>query len=129
LSPSQLPLAPDQRGVEAPSRGHGRHGNEPPRGHGLSLALQRQSFDGVHLDRVSSQAQGRLAEQGLTGLCGLLQPRGNVHGVTRRAQHRLRARQSEDRHHGVTDELLDDAAMALDDRLHALEIAGEQGAG
>ncbi len=37
-------------------------------------------------------------------------------------------RQPEDRHRGVADELLDDAAMALDDRLHALELAREQGA-
>ncbi len=133
-------------------------------GHGLTLALQRQRLDGLRLDRVSSQAQSRLAEQGLTGLRGLLQPRGNVDGVTRRepllgARDHLAAtdadppldaelgqgqlhlrrclerahcivfvhgRQPEDRHHGVADELLDDAAMALDDRLHALEIAREQ---
>ena len=35
-------------------------------------------------------------------------------------------REPEDRHHRVADELLDDAAVALDDRLHALEVAREQ---
>ena len=161
---SQLPLAPDQERVEAPLRGRGRHGNEPPRRHGLSLALQRQRLDGLRLDRVSSQAQRRLGEQDLTGLRRLLQPRGDVHGVTRRepllgARDHLAAadadppldaelgqgqlhlrrrlqrahgivlvhgRQPEDRHHGVADELLDDAAVALDDRLHPLEVAREQ---
>ena len=160
----QLPLAPDQGRVEAPFRGRGRDGDEPPRGHRLTLALQRQRLDGLHLDRVSSQAQRRLAEQGLPGLRGLLQPRGDVDGVTRRepllgARDHLAAadadppldaelgqrqlhlrrrperahgivlvhgRQPEDRHHGVADELLDDAAVALDDRLHALEVAREQ---
>jgi hypothetical protein len=112
------------------------------------------------------QAQRRLAEQGLTGLRGLLQPRGDVDRVTRReallgTRHHLAAadadppldpelgqgqlhlrcrlkrahgivfvyrREPEDRHHGVADKLLDDTAVALDDRLHALEVAGEQGA-
>ena len=35
-------------------------------------------------------------------------------------------RHAEDGHHGVADELLDGAAVALDDRLHPLEVAGEQ---
>ena len=161
----QLPLAPDQRRVEPSFRDRGRNGNEPPRGHRLTLALQRQRLDGIRLDRDSGQTQRRLAEQGLTGLRGLLQPRGNVDGVTRRepllgasdhlaatdadpaldaelgqGQLHLRrrperahgivfvhGRQPEDRHHGVADELLDDATVALDDRLHPLEIAREQG--
>ena len=33
---------------------------------------------------------------------------------------------AEDGHHGVADELLDRAAMCLDDGLHALEVAREQ---
>ncbi len=33
---------------------------------------------------------------------------------------------AEDGHHGVADELLDHAAVALDGRLHPLEVAGEQ---
>ena len=35
-------------------------------------------------------------------------------------------RHAEDGHHGVADELLDGAAVALDDRLHPLEVAREQ---
>ena len=35
-------------------------------------------------------------------------------------------RHPEDRHHRVTDELLHRAAVRLDDRLHPLEVAGEQ---
>jgi len=35
-------------------------------------------------------------------------------------------RHAEDRHHGVADELLYRPAVALDDRLHALEVAGQQ---
>ena len=35
-------------------------------------------------------------------------------------------RHAEHRHHGVADELLHAAAVALDDRLHPLEVAGEQ---
>ena len=35
-------------------------------------------------------------------------------------------RHAEDGHHRVADELLDGAAVALDDRRHALEVAGEQ---
>jgi hypothetical protein len=34
---------------------------------------------------------------------------------------------TEDGHDGVADELLDRAAVRLDDALHALEVAGEQG--
>ena len=35
-------------------------------------------------------------------------------------------RHAENGHHGVSDELLHRAAVALDDLLHALEVAGEQ---
>ncbi len=35
-------------------------------------------------------------------------------------------RDAEDRHDGVADELSDDAAVLLEDRLHLLEVAGEQ---
>jgi hypothetical protein len=35
-------------------------------------------------------------------------------------------RHAEDRHHRIADELLDGAPVSLDDRLHALEVAGEQ---
>ena len=35
-------------------------------------------------------------------------------------------RYPEDRHHGVADELLDRAAVPLDDRLHPLEVVREQ---
>src|SRR6266540_1769232 len=92
----QLPLAPDQGRVEAPFHRRSRHGNEPPGRHGLTLALQRQGLDRLRLDRVSSQPQRRLAEQGLTGLRGLLQPRGDIDRVTRRepllgARHHLPA--------------------------------------
>ena len=37
-------------------------------------------------------------------------------------------RHAEDRHHRVADELLDRSLVALDDRLHALEVAREQSA-
>ena len=131
----------------------------------VAFALQRQRLDRLHLDGVAGQAQRRPVEQSLTGLRGLLEARGHVHGVTcrqplRRAgdhlatadadsaldaqcgQRRLHLRrrpqrahgivlvhrrQPEDRHHRVADELLDDPAVALDDRLHALEVAREQG--
>jgi hypothetical protein len=36
-------------------------------------------------------------------------------------------RDAEDSHHGIADELLHRPAMALDDRLHALEVPREQG--
>ena len=38
----------------------------------------------------------------------------------------VRLRDAEHRHHGVADELLDGAAVSLDDRLHLLEVACEQ---
>ncbi len=163
---SQLPLAPDQRRVEAPFRRRLDTATSRHAGTGSRLPFSVERLDRLRLDRVSSQAQRRLAEQGLTGLRGLLQPRGDVDGVTRRepllgARDHLAAadadppldaelgqgqlhlrrrlerahgivlvhgRQPEDRHHGVADELLDDAAVALDDRLHPLEVAREQGA-
>src|SRR5215218_6726712 len=37
------------------------------------------------------------------------------------------ATHTEDRHHGIADELLHAAAVALDDSLHPLEVAGKQG--
>jgi hypothetical protein len=38
----------------------------------------------------------------------------------------VHGREPEDRHHRVADELLDDAAVALDDRLHPLEVTRQQ---
>ena len=38
----------------------------------------------------------------------------------------VRRRDAEHRHHGVANELLDGAAVSLDDRLHLLEVACEQ---
>ena len=105
-----------------------------------------------------------LVEQGLAGLGRLLQPRGDVDGVTggepllgpgnhlaatdadpprdaepgqcelhlRRCSEGthcvvlVHGREPEDRHHRVADELLDDAAVALYDRLHPLEVTRQQ---
>jgi hypothetical protein len=48
---------------------------------------------------------------------------GSAHGAQRIVL--VRGRDAEDRHHGITDELLDRAAVGLDDSLHPVEIAGE----
>ena len=48
---------------------------------------------------------------------------GGPHGAERVVLVHLR--HAEDRHHGVADELLDGAAVPLDDRLHLVEVARE----
>ena len=159
----ELAVAPDEAGP-VPPLGRFAHGDEPVGGHRLGLALQNQRLDRFDLGHVADEYQGRLPDQHLARLRGLLEARRDVHRVARRqpllrprhhlARHDADAslqaelgqrvphlerrphrtqrvvlvqhRHAEDRHHGVADEFLDRAAVPFDDRLHPLEVAGEQ---
>ena len=81
---------------------------------------------GQALRRAGDDLAGRHADAPLDA-----QLRERVAHLDRRAQRPERVvlvhdRHAEHRHHRVADELLDAAAVALDDALHPLEIAGEQ---
>ena len=137
---------------------------EPLRRNGLGLALQLERHERLGFDGLADKLQCGLAEQHVSRLRRLLEPRGDVDGVAGRqallgtdddragvdADTRLefelhqsvphlrgrahcsqrvvlvRSRHTEDRHHGVADELLHRPTVPLDDRLHPLEVAREQ---
>ena len=82
----ELVLAPDQRRMQIPpDPGRaGEHLDETPRRHGLRLPLECERLDSLDRDRVSHEAQRRLAEQHLAGRGGLLEARRDVHGVAAR---------------------------------------------
>ena len=161
----ELALATDDRRVE-PSHQAGRLGvdlEQPICRDGGALALELQ-LDGLDLHRVSDELLRFLPDQDLAGLCVLLEPRRDVHGVARdeciavaghdlarvHADPRLqpdrrdgrpqldrganspervvlvRLRDAEHRHHGVADELLDRAAVPLEDGARVLEVAAHR---
>ena len=79
------PAPPDERRVHRsfvglPTPRFGSR-DESPGGHRLGLALERQGFDFLGLDRSADQGEGVGAEQDLPGRGGALQPGGHVHGV------------------------------------------------
>ena len=140
------------------------HRHEPVCRNRLGLAFQLERLDRFDLDRAAYELEGRLADQDLVGVGGVLQAGGDIDRVPGRqpllgtrdhlarvhadpslhAQLRERRphlhrrpagaqrvvlvhlRHTEDRHHRVADELLHRALVRLDDRLHPLEVAGQQ---
>ena len=85
LQQVELPFPPDHRRVQATGvpRGRAAQLHEPERRDRFGLALEIERGDGVDVDGIPDEAVGRLAEQDLAGLRGLLEPRGDVHGVAR----------------------------------------------
>ena len=79
-----LPLAADHRRVVAAAGRLRLDGDEAVGGEGLGLALRLDGGRGLGLDSVADESVGLLAEQHLPGLRRLLQPRGDVDGVSGR---------------------------------------------
>ena len=98
--------------------------------------LRRLLESGSDVDRVSRREPLLRARDHLPGVDadpGLDLELGQRVAHLGRRPHRpqrvvlVRDRHAEHRHHRVADELLHRPAVALDDRLHPLEVAGEQG--
>ena len=76
----ELPLATHEPRLVAALR-RVQYREEPVRRHRLRLPLQRQRLHRVGKHRLVHERVGRLADQHLTGLCRLLQPRRDVHRI------------------------------------------------
>ena len=90
LQDRELALTADEQRPMPPLR-RVTYAEEPVGGNRLGLALQLQRLDRFDLGRVADERERRLSDQHLARLRSLLQPRRDVHRITRR-QPLLRAR-------------------------------------
>jgi hypothetical protein len=80
---AELLLAPDHRYVEAALAGRlAVDGDQPPRGYGFAFSFHRKGLERLRYDPMPNERERVFAQEDLVRGCSLLEPRGEVDGVT-----------------------------------------------